>query len=424
MNAEQGPRHVAYVMTHYPRVALSFIGNEIDGVERLGMRIHPLAMNLPANEDLLSDEARARRDRTTYLKQSWGAALGALLMLFVRHPIKTASLKMLALRSARADIALMVRRLAHFAQAALAADYCRSHGIRHLHAQFGQAPATVAWFAAEMLNFDKPAEPASWSFTIHGFQDFVDEAVARLDLKAEHAAFVACISDFTRSQLFRVSNPKHWHKAHVVRCGIDLDAFGYRAKAAVGSPPKIVTVGRLSPEKGQAVLLTACAILAERQQPFHLSIVGSGPYEPELCGEIERLGLGDRVRLTGELPADQVRRELEEADIFCLPSFSEGLPVSIMEAMAIGVPVVTTAIAGIPELAVNGETALTVPPANAEALADAIGLLLDDGHLRERLCAAARRKVEEAHDTKANVGAMFELLRAQPALTVGQERLA
>ncbi|HEY1143448.1 MAG TPA: glycosyltransferase family 4 protein [Sphingomicrobium sp.] len=400
-----GP-NIAYVMTHYPRVALSFITGEVDEMERLGATIHPFAMNSPDDADLLSDDARARSAKTQYLKSGRARLLGAFLSATARHPIGTARLVGTALSSARGDVPLMARRMSHLLQAAGVAKTCRERNIGHLHAHFGQAPATIAWFAAELMKLDGPA---TWSFTIHGFQDFVDETIARLDLKAESAAFVVCISDFTRSQLCRLLHPSLWGKAKVVRCGIDLGLFAMRQDRPLASPAKIISVGRLSSEKGQVVLLNACKLLVDRGMPLHLTFIGSGPLEQLLREQIAAAGLGTHVELRGELPADAVRRELEQSDLFCLTSFAEGLPVSIMEAMAIGVPVIATTIAGIPELAVNRETALTVAPCNAEQLADAIAELLGDSNLRGRIVPAARQKVEEAHDRTRNTRQLYDL---------------
>lgn len=412
-------RRIAFVMTHYPRVALTFIASEIDGLERLGLDVLPIAMNVPSKADLDSPGARERRERTVYLKANPGRALADLAAIAVRHPVATMRLAATAVRSAGLDLGLIARRLSHLVQAASAARHCRASGVRHIHAQFGLSPATIAWFACEILNFRRDFEPSSWSFTIHGYQDFIDEKVARLDLKAASASTIVCISDFTRSQLCRVSAPAHWHKARVVRCGIDLDRFAYRELARDKDVPVIVTVGRLSAEKGQTILLEACRILADRQMAFRLDMIGAGPLEQELRSQIARLGLEGAVTLRGELPPGRVAEELALADLFCLPSFSEGLPVSIMEAMAVGVPVVTSFIAGIPELAVNEETALTVPPADPEALADALQRILGDAGLARRLTRAARQRVERLHDSRRTAAQMFELLASAPVAIAG-----
>lgn len=410
--ANDQPLQIAYVMTHYPRVALSFISGEIDGMEADGVTIHPFAMNLPDKADLLSEEARARYARTIYLKRSWSKLLGTFLKTFAAHPIASTKLIFTALRSARGDVPLLAKRLSHLLQASQLARTCRERGIARLHAHFGQAPATITWFAGEILNFDADRR-AAWSFTIHGFQDFVDETIARLDLKARSADFVVCVSDFTKSQLCRLLHPSLWQRAHVVRCGIDLDQFGMRKARGQASPPRIISVGRLSSEKGQVVLLQACKLLIDRGVDVRLTLIGSGPLEDLLREQIRLAGLEEVVDLPGEKPADEVRAELENADVFCLPSFAEGLPISIMEAMAVGVPVVASAISGIPELVVNKETGLTVPPGNAEEFANAIESLLKDDGARGAMISAARKRVERRHDRTTNVRQMRALFDAE-----------
>jgi colanic acid/amylovoran biosynthesis glycosyltransferase len=410
---------LAYVMTHYPRVALSFISGEIDEIEALGGTIHPIAMNRPEPADLLSEDAKARQARTHYLKRGWIGLLGTFLLASLRHPIGMSKLLWTAIKSSRGSLPITARRLSHLVQAALVAKICTDRNISHLHAQFGQAPATIAWFAAEILNFDARRR-TSWSFTIHGFHDFVEDTVARLDLKAASASFVVCISDFTRSQLYRLIHPSLWPRAVVVRCGIDLSAFAMRSPRRQSPQPKLVSVGRLSSEKGQVVLLNACKLLMDRGVDVQLTLVGSGPLEGLILEEIARQGLGDRVRLTGELPPEQVREELESADLFCLTSFAEGLPISIMEAMAMGVPVVSTAISGIPELVVNGETGRTVPPGNVEALADAIAEMLGDSKKRGDIVSAARRRVESQHDRHHNVKELYALFSGQLGVADGR----
>lgn len=408
--AETGSFKVAYVMTHYPRVALTFIAGEVDVVERHGGRIVPIVVNAPGAEDLTTEEARERQRRSLYLKASPMRLLGATLAAFAAHPIKFTKLKLTAIRSARTDVGLMARRLIHLCYGALAARHCREQGVTHLHAHFGQVPATIAWFAAEIMNFRR-GERATWSFTIHGFQDFVDEALARLDLKAASASFVIGISDFTRSQLCRVSDPRYWDRFHVVRCGIDLQAFALRTPRPMRSVPRIIIVGRLSPEKGHVILLDAVSKLARRGVAVEVEIVGGGPFEQPIRREEAELGIGDRVIHSGELLADEVARRLADADIFCMASFSEGLPISIMEAMAVGVPVVTTWISGIPELARDGVTAMTVPPGDSDALADAIERLVSDEALRERLVVAGRAAVERMHERETNGAVMAGMFR-------------
>ena len=232
-------------------------------------------------------------------------------------------------------------------------------------------------------------------------------------MKAASAAFVVCISDFTKSQLCRITHPQYWDRFHVVRCGIDLDKFAFRGGRALAEKPRIITVGRLAAEKGQLILLQAVAALRANGIEAELELVGDGPLKAWIEGEISRLGLQDRVSLTGELSAEQVKARLHEADIFCLPSFSEGLPVSIMGAMAIGVPVVSTLIGGIPELAIDGETALTVPAGNVEVLTAALTRTITDETFREDAVRAARQVVVQRHDRDINAEQLASLMVAQ-----------
>lgn len=400
---------IAYVMTHYPRVALTFISGEIDALERRGVPIAPFAMNPPSDCDLGSEQLKLRRDRTTYLKSSWLAAFGAFFRQALRHPLAMTRLLIRAIASARWDLGRAARRMAHLMEAALLARQCSRRGVRHIHAHFGQAPATIAWLASEIMNF-RHAEITGWSFTIHGFHDFIDDAEARLDLKAAAAGFVICVSDFTKSQLCRITPPQLWNRFHVVRCGIDLAAFPFRGERSLAATLRVVSVGRLSPEKGQLILLGAVAMLCAKGIMVELVLVGDGPFKEGIEREVSRLGLQDQVTLTGELSAEDVQAHLLSADVFCLPSFAEGLPVSIMEAMAIGVPVVSTLIGGIPELAIDGKTALTVPASNVDALAEALSRMMSDDDFRQRAVKAAREAVVQRHDRERNADQLATLL--------------
>jgi colanic acid/amylovoran biosynthesis glycosyltransferase len=405
---------VAYFLTHHPRTALTFISLEIREVERAGGRVTPIAINPPEDDDLRSPEARRACEMTSYLKRQRVSTLArAFIRAVRRHPVEMTKLAALAVTSSRLDLPLAARRLVHLVYACWSWERVKDQGIRHFHAHFGQTPATLAWFTARVGSFSGP-EPCTWSFTIHGFQDFADERVTRLDLKVREASFVVCISDFTRAQLFRSTDPSTWDRFHVVRCGIDLDAFALRPERAPSRRPRILTVARLSTEKGHVVLLEALSQLRSGGIEVELRIIGDGPMAPTIRETVERLDLGASVELLGELQPDEVSAELRDADIFCLPSFSEGIPVSIMEAMAVGVPVVATYVGGVPELAVDDETALVVPAGSSPALAAALCRLVTDDELRRRLTRAARGAVEEHHDASRNVLTLTRLFEQVP----------
>ena len=404
-------RVVAYVLTHHPKVAMTFISNEIAAMERAGWRVVPIALNSPEPDDLKSDWARRESERTVYLDRFSRLALAKRLgQHLVRHPVAIGRLLARVARSAGHDTSLLVTRFGHLLYATVVADEISRQDARHVHAHFGLSPASVAWFTSELTATTAPAQ-CSWSFTIHGFHDFVDERLARLDLKAAAANFVVCISDFTRSQLCRVTAPTHWDRFHVVRCGLDLDQFVPRPERALARPPHVLTVARLSPEKGHVTLLRAARLLADRGCPIELEFVGDGPFRSDLAREADRLGV--HVRFTGELQPEQVRERLVAADIFCLPSFAEGLPVSIMEAMALGVPVVSSNVGGIPELARNDVTALSVAASDVEELAGAIEKMVTDEATRERLASAGTAAVRRDHDNASSVADLAALFAAE-----------
>ena len=344
------------------------------------------------------EDAQRRVAGTTYLKPAIVTGLASLARFTARHPLRMTRVWSAAFASAGGSPSRFVRRMSHLAQAALLARYAAKEDIERLHAHFGLAPATIAWLAASMLR--ACGREASFSFTIHGFHDFVDSAESRLDIKAAEAAAVVCISDYTLSQLCLATDPRHWRKFHVVRCGIDLAAFPYRDPPGIDEAPRLLAVGRLSPEKGFAVFLDALAQLRESGVDATARIVGDGPERSRLEARIKNSGSKDRLNCPANSTPARSGSLSRRSDLFVLPSFSEGLPISLMEAMACGTPVVTTWIAGIPELARNEETALTVAPANPSELARAIARLASNGPLRRHLARNAREAVVAAHDVK------------------------
>jgi glycosyltransferase involved in cell wall biosynthesis len=255
--------------------------------------------------------------------------------------------------------------------------------------------------------------------TIHGWHEFVGEREARLREKIAAAAFVVCVSDYTRAQLYRIADASDRAKIHVVRCGIDLTRFSARDGEPSNTPPRVAIVARLSPEKGHLVLVDAVATLRAQGREVLVDVIGP---EVDEYGDVvrraaEAAGIADAFVWHGALPPHDVATVLAQADVFCLPTFAEGLPVVIMEAMARGVPVVTTYIAGIPELAVDHATALVVPAARADLLAAAMTEALTDGALRGRLATAATAAVREQHDITKNAKGLAELFA-----TVGEAK--
>jgi glycosyltransferase involved in cell wall biosynthesis len=404
-------RSVAYLMTHYPRHSQTFLIDEVLGVRDDELEIVPIAVNVPEPGDVTSPDEVAEQERTFYVKDQGGLrAVRIVASLLRRDPGAVLGTVAAALRAAGPDLRAMVRWGFYAVEAAIVWDRCERTGCRHLHAQFGTSTASVAMLAAR-LGSRLAAAPVTWSFTVHGYHEFTAEEAYRIGQKVDDAAFVVAVSDYTRSQLMRLSSPSAWPRIHRVHCGIRLDRFPFAPRRRARRPARVLTVGRLSPEKGQFVVLDAARILLDRGVDVRIVVVGDGPSGPELRARSRDLGVDGIVEFTGAVAPETVAALLADADVFCLPSFAEGIPVSVMEAFARGVPVVSTLVGGVPELVVDGESGRTVPAGRADLVADAIESLVEDDVLRARVQDAGRLAVEERHDRSRTTVQMRALLR-------------
>jgi colanic acid/amylovoran biosynthesis glycosyltransferase len=396
-------RRVAYLMTHHPRVSLTFIFDELLGLEAAGFEVLPISINPPDAGDSHRPGFEREIGRTRYIKSMpKRQVLAAVGRAVRRSPVAVVAVWMLALRSGGTDLKRLVWRTFHTVEALVVWDRCHREDTRHLHAHFAQLPSTLAWLAAEFGNRSHDGE---WTFsiTVHGPHELFDEQEAYFRIKTSAASFVVAIADFTAAQIKRVTDPKDWHKVHVVRCGLDLERFRFDPAPTLSNPAVVSMVARLSPEKGHLVLVDAMALLVERGVAVVAEIVGGGSFRPEIEARIAELHLESKITLVGEVHSDQVAERLRHADLFCLPSFFEGIPISIMEAMATGLPVVATAVGGIPELVIDRRTGFLVPAGRPDALADAIEAFVADPTLRTSMAAAARELVVAEHDAAVTI---------------------
>jgi glycosyltransferase involved in cell wall biosynthesis len=317
----------------------------------------------------------------------------------------------MAWRMRRPGIRGTLWQLFYLAEAVVLADSCQRSGIRHVHAHFANVASDVAMLARAVGD-----DSWSWSFTVHGASDLLDIKGQRIPDKAADAAFVVCISDFARSQLMAVTAAEVWPRLHVVRCG--LVSRGTQARpprGAIGTaerPAQILNVGRLTPVKGQLLLIDLAKALRERGRSFELTIVGDGPQSGALERAISGAGLNGHIRLAGALGQDRVAELYAQADLFVLPSFLEGIPVVAMEAMAAGVPVVATRVAGIPELVEDRRSGRLVTPGRADELIDAVDELLTDDELRAGCSRRASTAVRERFDVDAEAARLARLFDA------------
>lgn len=379
---------IALLVNTYPRASHTFIRREVQALERLGFSVHRFAMR--SERAALSDAAdRAEDQRTEHLLEQGrlGLLLGALGWMAC-HPLGTMAAVAAAWQMGRRARARGLH-LIYLIEAAQIAARCKQLGITHLHAHFGTNPATVALLAHRLGG-------PRWSFTCHGPEEFDGPIALSLGKKVSEAAFSVAISSFGRSQLCRWAGLEHWPRIKVVHCGIEPARFA--DPAPLPQKLHLVAIGRFAEQKGFSLLIEAVAEAARRHPGLRLTLVGDGPLRGEIEALIERYTLRRHVHLVGWLPEMQVRGALAAAQALILPSFAEGLPMVVMEAMAAARPVIASSIAGLPEL-VTPDTGWLVPAGDPSALAAAIDQLAATPH--DRLTAmgrAGRARVMARHD--------------------------
>jgi glycosyltransferase involved in cell wall biosynthesis len=311
----------------------------------------------------------------------------------------------------RIDDRGLTRTLIYFAEACVLLEWTAEIGIDHIHTHYATNSATAAMFCRVL------GGPA-YSFTMHGPEEFDAPRATCLRDKIHHARFVVAISEFTRSQLYRWADYGDWAKIHVVHVGVS-PMFLDHGPAPAPAAPRLVNIGRIVEQKGQAILIQAAAQLRDRGIDFELVIVGDGPMRGEIEQLIEQLGLRDRVRITGYLSNQGVLEELLAARALTLPSFAEGLPGVFFESLALGRPVISTYIAAHPELIESGVNGWLVPAGAVEPLVDAMAeALTADTAVLERMGRAGSKRVAEQHNVYTEVKKLIELFSGRdPART-------
>jgi glycosyltransferase involved in cell wall biosynthesis len=405
---------IAYFCSAYPAISHTFILREVEALRRLGIRITTFSIRRTPADQLLSASDRAAAESTIAILPFRRRALAAHARLLLRAPGSYLAILKGALRLAPPGLRGRLWQLFYFAEAVVLWGECEREGIRHIHVHLANAAADIALLAARIGSAVEPAKPWTWSFTMHGPTEFYDLRHFRLAEKVRSASFVVCISDFARSQLMGLSDPETWDRLHVVHVGIPVEQFTRSAaRNGSGHAPTVLYIGRLVPEKGQAVLLDAVSQLAARGVAVELQLAGEGSLRPELERAAARLGIAERVFFLGAVGQEELRALYERASIFCLPSFAEGVPVVLMEAMAMGLPVVTTRIAGIPELVEDGQSGILVAPGRADELADSLAGLLEQPELRQSLGSNGREAVIRGFDCEGSAAQLQALFARQ-----------
>ncbi|NMM27758.1 MAG: glycosyltransferase family 4 protein [Glaciimonas sp.] len=393
---------IAYLINQYPKVSHSFIRREILALEHQGFDVQRIAVR-GWDGELVDDEDLRERDRTHYVLQDGMASLlAAGMRMLAASPLRFFHALRLALKMGwRADRPWPFH-LIYLAEACRIVPWLSQFGACHLHAHFGTNSAEVAMLATTLGG-------PPYSFTVHGPEEFDKPEFLGIKEKVSRAAFVVAISSFGRSQLFRWARYVDWPKVHVVHCGLE-PVFHAVPAVPIPAAPRVVCVGRLCEQKGQLLLVNAVSQLLRKGIEIELVLAGDGEMRAELEALITQRRLQGRVRITGWISSDQVRAEILATRALVLPSFAEGLPVVIMEAMALRRPVLTTYVAGIPELVRPGENGWLFPAGDIDALAAALEeFLLTPVAILESMGEAGYQRVLERHSVDIEAAKLAQL---------------
>lgn len=405
---------IAYLVNQYPKVSHSFIRREILALERQGFDVQRIAVR-GWDGALVDDEDLRERDRTRYILQDGMASLLiASIRMLAASPIRFFQALRLALKMGwRADRPWPFH-LIYLAEACRIVPWMSRFGARHVHAHFGTNSAEVVMLATTLGG-------PPYSFTVHGPEEFDKPEFLRIKEKVSRSAFVVAISSFGRSQLFRWVKYVDWPKVHVVHCGLE-PVFHSVPAVPIPAVPRVVCVGRLCEQKGQLLLVNAVSQLLRKGIEIELVLAGDGEMRAELESLIVQRRLQARVLITGWISSDQVRTEILAARALVLPSFAEGLPVVIMEAMALRRPVLTTYVAGIPELVRPGESGWLFPAGDVDALAAVLEeFLATPVSVLEAMGEAGHQRVLERHSADTEAAKLAQLFRAGQAAAPASE---
>jgi colanic acid/amylovoran biosynthesis glycosyltransferase len=409
---------IAYLTGRYPATSHSFVAREVAALRERGVEIRTFSIWAADPRDLPSEQDRLEAERTYALlplrlwpaarahMRGWRAAPGAYLRTLVR-----------ALRLGRPGIRGRFLGASWFVEAIILWDALRRMQIRHVHVHLNGTAPSVALVLTTFGNRLNRDVAWSWSMTVHGSAEFYDVPGERLADKVQSARLVICVSDFTRSQLMAQVTERHWGKLRVIRCGVDPDEFAPRRLDERGGFA-LVTVARLTQGKGHGVLLEALRQLRDRGLAVRLILVGDGPKRSELEALARELGIESAITFAGAVGREDVHEYYRAANAFCLPSFHEGVPIVLMEAMALELPVVATDVMGVRELVEHEGNGLLIRPGRSDLLADAVERLIVDPDWRRRLGAAGRETVQQRFDIRrsaAEIHTAFEELLGVPS---------
>jgi colanic acid/amylovoran biosynthesis glycosyltransferase len=395
---------IAYLINQYPTVSHSFIRREILALEALGVEVVRLAIR-PSQGVMIdpADQHEQTLTRALLAKGVVGLGVAGCKALF-RHPLVWGQALSVAVQMGWKSDRGLLRHVIYFLEACLLLDWLQTEKIEHLHAHFGTNSTSVALLCHILGG-------PSYSFTVHGPEEFDKAVVLSLTTKIHYAAFVVAISAFGKSQLYRHCPYSDWDKIQVIHCGVDHPFLEETPPPLADPPhPRLVCVARLDEQKGHLLLLQAAAQLVQTHPDFQLVCVGDGPLRPQLEHQLEALGLKNHVQITGWADTATVRQQILAARALVLPSFAEGLPVVLMEALALQRPVIATYVAGIPELVRPGYNGWLVPAGEVQELAAAMqDVLYASRQDLQRLGEHGRQQIAQYYDVTQEAKRLMRL---------------
>jgi colanic acid/amylovoran biosynthesis glycosyltransferase len=389
---------LAYLVSTYPTLSMIFVLREVLALRDLGIRIETASINPPDRTiDQMTDDEAAEAARTYCVKShGFTGAITAHSLALLRNFIGYWRGFRMVLRLGGLDLKRLFFNLMYFTEALMVGRWMRRQRLTHLHCHLAQQAATVGLYVRTVFGY-------RFSMTLHGPDEFYDAKGQFLTHKIAAADFIICISNYARSQLMMLSPYTYWNKFIVSRLGVDPQLFSPQLRKADPEIFDILCVGRLIPAKGQHMLIDAVERLTQQGRRVRLRLLGTGPEIASLRKQTAQNRIVDSVIFEGAMNQDRIRSFYAVADLFCLPSFAEGLPVVLMEAMAMGIPCVSTQITGIPELIRNGTDGLLVAPSDLDALVEALAKLMDDEALRERFSRSGRKRILQHYYLHQNV---------------------
>ena len=398
---------IAYLTGEYPRATDTFIQREVAALRNLGLTVETCSIRRTGPEHLVGEEQTSEAARTFHVLPSvfhplkmTRAKLSAL-----RNPVRFFRTLALAWQTAPKGLKGRLYNLIYFGEALVLAYHLRRCGVQHLHNHIAKSSCTVAMLTSELSGIP-------YSFTLHGPDIFFAPDHWRLDEKIARARFVACISEFCRSQAMFLSAPESWNKLKIIHCGVDPRRYMPGTRAG----NRLMFVGRLAAVKGVPVLLDALAQARATWPDLTLTLVGDGPDRAALEAQASALGIMEAVRFAGYRSQSDVASLLANHDALVLPSFAEGVPVVLMEAMATEMPVIATMVGGVSELVQDGESGRLVAPGDTDALRAAILSVMGDSAARSRMGALGRAKVEAEFTAATEAARLARLFRSGPDL--------